>query len=481
MDFSPSPDMPRTVLPTLPLSAGEAVQVTGVPDSHGLYHAEVKGEVGLVPACFLIETEDLQPASPIHNKCSSPRPRLTSPERIINLHHQLKSHCSNYQVVSSATSDSSPETDHSSVSTPCLVQEGTSGLSLSQQQEEVADLKCPTLSKSLGGEGQGRLSELSRRNVSRDAGVILNNAWLSRDDANCSAAAAAMRSNLSDLSLLRSQGQDGKGIVSNALFPEGRSIRAKQEPPLPVGSVEIVKTVGHSSLMIGWERPPLDELGCSNGIFVYGYRIYVDGEFHKSVMSSACTKAVLENVDLSVSFQISVQTLGANGLFSEKVHAHFQSPISPAGPELSSPDLWTPHSYQHGGQPNLKSSSLRARVKPTMFVAIYNYSPLKDSPNIHPSRELAFKEGDPVWVFGKPRRDGFCEAEANGRQGLAPLAFLEEANVRLPSKTKENAPRMLALPPGLIETSCVSPSSQVPSAAACEHTSNQRKVLVKRV
>lgn len=64
--------------------------------------------------------------------------------------------------------------------------------------------------------------------------------------------------------------------------------------------------------MIGWERPPLDELGCSNGTFVYGYRVgkqylrlyvfflyslclvisqvYVDGDFHKSVMSSACTK-----------------------------------------------------------------------------------------------------------------------------------------------------------------------------------------------
>lgn len=66
--------------------------------------------------------------------------------------------------------------------------------------------------------------------------------------------------------------------------------------------------------MIGWERPPLDELGCSNGTFVYGYRVgsnrsmdsigcffsyllppftsqvFVDGDFHKSVMSSACTK-----------------------------------------------------------------------------------------------------------------------------------------------------------------------------------------------
>lgn len=74
--------------------------------------------------------------------------------------------------------------------------------------------------------------------------------------------------------------------------------------------------------MIGWERPQLDELGCSNGTFVYGYRVgkthrlisqdflpvyviflvlvvfqvYVDGDFHKSVMSSACTKVSMATV-----------------------------------------------------------------------------------------------------------------------------------------------------------------------------------------
>ncbi|KAG6935838.1 hypothetical protein G0U57_013865, partial [Chelydra serpentina] len=43
-------------------------------------------------------------------------------------------------------------------------------------------------------------------------------------------------------------------------------------------------------MMIGWERPVVDELGCSNGTFITGYRVYTDGEFRKSVMSSACTK-----------------------------------------------------------------------------------------------------------------------------------------------------------------------------------------------
>lgn len=43
--------------------------------------------------------------------------------------------------------------------------------------------------------------------------------------------------------------------------------------PAEVRCVEVLRTVGQSSLMIGWERPPLDELGCSNGTFVYGYRV----------------------------------------------------------------------------------------------------------------------------------------------------------------------------------------------------------------
>lgn len=45
------------------------------------------------------------------------------------------------------------------------------------------------------------------------------------------------------------------------------------EGPAEVCSVEVLRTVGQSSLMIGWERPSLDELGCSNGTFVYGYRV----------------------------------------------------------------------------------------------------------------------------------------------------------------------------------------------------------------
>ncbi|XP_049610635.1 uncharacterized protein jakmip1 isoform X1 [Syngnathus scovelli] len=99
-----------------------------------------------------------------------------------------------------------------------------------------------------------------------------------------------------------------------------RPSRPKPGAPAEVCSVEVIKQVGHSSLLIGWERPPLDELGCSHGTFVYGYRVFVDGEFYKSVMSSACTKCVLENVELTYPVEIGIQTLGSNGLRSNRVH-----------------------------------------------------------------------------------------------------------------------------------------------------------------
>ncbi|XP_018535427.1 uncharacterized protein LOC108885532 [Lates calcarifer] len=114
---------------------------------------------------------------------------------------------------------------------------------------------------------------------------------------------------------------------STAALDKTKTARPRPEAPAEVCSVEVIKTVGQSSLMIGWERPPLDELGCSNGTFVYGYRVFIDGDFHKSVMSSACTKCIVENVDLSVPVHISVQTLGSNGLSSNSVHTVYRTSV----------------------------------------------------------------------------------------------------------------------------------------------------------
>ncbi|XP_036407702.1 rootletin-like [Megalops cyprinoides] len=474
-DYCPSPDMPQTVLPTLPLIAGESVQVTGVPDSRGLYHAKVKGEAGLVPACFLEEKADLHHrALPSAGNGTSLGSKLTSPEKIISFHHQLQqSHCSNYQVISG--SDPSPETGSGCVPTSSLPQDTLSDLSkpaqhpsLSQESREdrVGQGQEQQGQQQTRGSGSG---EPARRSA-RDSAGVLNNPCPSREEAGgCTPSADSCRK-LSDLSILNSQGQNVRPVLSHTLVPEARSIRAKQEPPAPVGSLEVIKTVGQSSLMIGWERPPLDELGCSNGTFVYGYRIYVDGEFHKSVMSSACTKAVLENLDLSVPVHISVQTLGSNGLFAEKVHVLYKSSSPSTGSAPPPPDMRASILRRNSGttQPimyrslQLKSSSPKSAVKPVMFVAIYNYSPLKDSPNIHPSRELAFREGDTVWVFGTPRRDGFCEAEVNGRRGLAPVAFLEEIPMGQPRTRPERTTGCATGSPGADDLPCAPSCSMSP-------------------
>ncbi|KAK9518617.1 hypothetical protein VZT92_023916 [Zoarces viviparus] len=114
---------------------------------------------------------------------------------------------------------------------------------------------------------------------------------------------------------------------STEALDKAKTARPTPEAPAEVRSVEVIKTVGQSRLMIGWERPPLDELGCSNGTFVYGYRVFVDGDFYKSVMSSACTKCIVENVDLSVPVHISVQTLGSNGVSSDFVHTTYRTSV----------------------------------------------------------------------------------------------------------------------------------------------------------
>ncbi|XP_019739449.1 GRIP and coiled-coil domain-containing protein 2-like [Hippocampus comes] len=120
-----------------------------------------------------------------------------------------------------------------------------------------------------------------------------------------------------------SEGSSNKSHVA----PEKlRSSRPKPDAPAEVRFVEVIKQVGQSGLLIGWERPPLDELGCSHGTFVYGYRVLVNGDFYKSVMSSACTKCVLENVELSSPVKIGIQTLGSNGLTSNSVHIVYLPP-----------------------------------------------------------------------------------------------------------------------------------------------------------
>ncbi|KAJ8015345.1 hypothetical protein DPEC_G00025150 [Dallia pectoralis] len=482
--------------------AGESVQVTGGRDGSGMDHSRITGESSLVPGPLDERVEPLiiSPSSP--DRCASPSRKLTSPEKIINLHQQLHNMFSNsYQVLHfksipqvtfrpllglgyspeypnpTPTDTTQPEhiTRATNPTTTELTRTTRGGAMFGTPDQPAHASTTSTYTTTTttvlsSAKPHPSATSATSRTTSPVKTPPTTNAWFvkaptspvsvntnpinpgplaispkNKAPTKMTAITTALTSSLPPFgercvkkSLSRFQPELAKSTTL-------ARTRTKPEHPAEVRSVEVIRTVGQRSLMIGWERPLLDEMGCSNGTFVFGYRIYVDGEFHKSVMSSACTKCILENLDLSGPVHISVQTLGSNGLYAEKVdliykgnQANFgidQNPFimdhmcvnTAAAPptDSPSPDCWTPPTHGH-----------RAFTQP--FVAIYNYTPLRDSPNLHPGQELALTEGDAVMLLGNPRSDGFCEAEVNGRRGLAPLALLESSCSRPPCRPRSS-------------------------------------------
>ncbi|TFK05964.1 RIMS-binding protein 3C [Platysternon megacephalum] len=338
-DFHLSPEMPQTVLPVLLHPVVDTSRVNGLPNNHGTYQAEANEKTRPIPASFLQKSDDICCAHTTQNKCTTSPLKLTCPERIIALHRELRqNHRSNYQIPSFASSNSKLKADCnlSSVCHPAqdvtsqpVVSKMNNSLKLSDrssfhlingryQLSKFDDVfHSHTGNQHAGAVLQGR----------RKKNVIMNNTWISGEKPDGSTSATTAKSYLSDVLSASNKGQNPTGEKSAAL-ERVKASEIKQGPPAPVGSVYIIKAVGKSSMMIGWQRPIVDELGCSNGTFITGYRIYTDGEFHKSVMSSACTKTILENLDLSVPFQISVQTVGSSGLVSEKMNVQFSCPLT---------------------------------------------------------------------------------------------------------------------------------------------------------
>ncbi|GLD67356.1 plectin-like protein [Lates japonicus] len=212
------------------------------PIQAGSHHPDMTGKSS--PDLTSSTGSSLSPAPPSPSTRLSPSRRLSSPEKIINLHEQLQN------------------TLMSSYQAP-----------VTRGRGQEPNMTAPTCN-------------------------IFNGAAPAYDGL----ALAASRTQSAHRSPERSNKSAGK---STAALDKTKTARPRPEAPAEVRSVEVIKAVGQSSLMIGWERPPLDELGCSNGTFVYGYRVFIDGDFHKSVMSSACTKCIVENVDLSVPVHIS--------------------------------------------------------------------------------------------------------------------------------------------------------------------------------
>ncbi|XP_078587596.1 uncharacterized protein LOC144868820 isoform X6 [Branchiostoma floridae x Branchiostoma japonicum] len=194
----------------------------------------------------------------------------------------------------------------------------------------------------------------------------------------------------------------------------------QQGPPQPPSDLRILRTVGKSSVLVGWTLPPIDDMGNSNGVQVSGYKIKVDGEETQVVPSSHVSKALVEGLDLTVPFILSVQTMSTDRQLSDRVEVEFT-------------DLQEPPSVLTSSRPSSAMSEDTSvysdpviEEPPRLYLAVYNYSPSRNSPNHYPEDELGLREGDVVTVFGPLREDGFYEGKVDGRRGLVPASFLEE-------------------------------------------------------
>ncbi|XP_038648477.1 golgin subfamily A member 4-like isoform X2 [Scyliorhinus canicula] len=476
-DYCPNSKMPHTMLPVLPLSVGDVMHVSGEPDRHGMYVAEVNGELGLVPARFVEETDSIHYPHATQNKPTNSS-STSSPERIITLHQQLqqtqqKAHSNNYQVAPSVTNS---DAGQSLLSTPCASHKVAPQFFLSRSHDELENPDSEACGHTAGEEQEdGLLSKCIQQSYCIPEGwceIPYGQACNNRGDSKSFLSSGkstssrllemAARNNLSERLASNLKGHSIKHRAADEIHGE-RASKVAQGPPAPVPSARIIDSIGQGSLLIDWEEPVMDEKGCSNGTFVQGYRIFIDGEFYKSIMGSACTKILLEDLDMSVPFQVSIQTVGANGLVSEKVTVQFLN--------------CQPHKKALSVQPHLPPASPTDMSSETLqYTAIYDYNPLRDSPNIHPSHELAFKEGDVIWLYGKQRRDGFCEAEVNGRRGLIPTSFLD-ASIGLPKTVRQKATRPASSPPGHHRVPKISSSTE----HFHQQKLNNRRLLMRRV
>ncbi|XP_066277081.1 golgin subfamily A member 4-like isoform X4 [Branchiostoma lanceolatum] len=194
----------------------------------------------------------------------------------------------------------------------------------------------------------------------------------------------------------------------------------QQGPPQPPSDLRILRVVGKSSVLVGWTLPTIDDMGNSNGVQVSGYKIKVDGEEVQVVPSSHVSKALVEGLDLTVPFILSVQTISTDKQLSDRVEVEFT-------------DLQEALSVLTSSRPSSALSEDTSvysdpviEEPPRLYLAVYNYSPSRNSPNHYPEDELGLREGDVVTVFGPLREDGFYEGKVDGRRGLVPASFLEE-------------------------------------------------------
>ncbi|XP_065214822.1 RIMS-binding protein 2-like isoform X3 [Planococcus citri] len=65
-------------------------------------------------------------------------------------------------------------------------------------------------------------------------------------------------------------------------------------------------------------------------------------------------------------------------------------------------------------------------AKARKMIALYDYDPHENSPNLDSDAEISFSQGQIIYVKGEPDDDGFYLGEVDGMQGLVPSNYLQE-------------------------------------------------------
>ncbi|XP_064383629.1 early endosome antigen 1-like isoform X3 [Halichondria panicea] len=175
--------------------------------------------------------------------------------------------------------------------------------------------------------------------------------------------------------------------------------------PNPPAHFKVDKALGNSVLLVTWQPPKMDSSdgNYSNGCFVTGYQLYVNGETKNLISGAMHTKATFVELNLLQPLTLGISTCAVNGKSSKVITIHYQprplSAVTSPSPE--------PEQYR-------------------TFIALYDYDPVKSSPCDHPEFELALCEGDLLMVYGQEMEDGFMVGELNGQRGLVPASFINE-------------------------------------------------------
>ncbi|XP_048584845.1 uncharacterized protein LOC5505590 [Nematostella vectensis] len=369
----------------LPLRKGDILTVTGSPDSRGFYSAEMDGHTGLVPANCV---EEVSSSSFLQSSPSK------APEQILGVLDSIR-------IPRSGRSPLSP-----SPRTPISLYPGNSIVPISQVTQPVRAAATAPVRPIF-------TAHMSPAEADKLSAPILNG----NHTVTSATSPPLLTTHAHHHSLQTVTKPKARRTKPSSHQPTPSKIRAGC--PCAPGSLHVLRPVNNDSLLVGWTLPDMDEFGRSNGVPISGYKVYVNGEYKMDVRSQLMAKALVDDLDLRYPVQLSIMTVGADGSCSSDVSTTFTNTIT--GSRMS-----IPQAIQGADD----TSKWRT------FVALYDYDPMKSSPNTNPEFELAFREGDILRVEDTSRKDGFYFGSLQDKKGLIPSNFVEEvavATARAPS------------------------------------------------